>query len=107
MWTVAEASAVEAAAAEENAAVGPVTAPMPGTVTLIDVTVGDSVAAGQRLMVVEAMKMEHPIVAGVSGLVEVIEVAVGDRVGMDERLAVVAPRAAPGDPSRNGGAPRG
>ena len=90
MWTVVEGSAVEAAQNDGLAVAGPVTAPMPGTVTLVDVTTGEQVTVGQRLMVVEAMKMEHPIVASLAGVVESIDVAVGDRVGMDDRLAVVA-----------------
>ncbi|WP_324274719.1 acetyl-CoA carboxylase biotin carboxyl carrier protein subunit [Blastococcus brunescens] len=42
---------------------------MPGTVTAVDVAVGDAVAAGQRLLVLEAMKMQHPVVAGTAGVV--------------------------------------
>ncbi|MCF2434405.1 hypothetical protein LV779_03620 [Streptomyces thinghirensis] len=45
------------------------TAPMPGTVTVVEVAVGDEVAAGQSLLVVEAMKMEHVISAPHAGTV--------------------------------------
>ncbi len=55
-----------------------VSAPMQATVVSLDVTVGDVVAQGQTLAVLEAMKMEHVIVATVSGRVGVILVAAGD-----------------------------
>jgi acetyl-CoA/propionyl-CoA carboxylase biotin carboxyl carrier protein len=66
---------------------------MPGTVIAVDVAAGDSVAAGQRLAVVEAMKMEHAILAPVAGLVKDVLVAVGARVALDALLAVVEPAA--------------
>lgn len=53
---------------------------VPGTVTHIDVTVGQSVEAGDRLLVTEAMKMEYPLFAGRAGFVEAINVSVGDFV---------------------------
>ncbi|RMI40159.1 acetyl/propionyl/methylcrotonyl-CoA carboxylase subunit alpha [Streptomyces triticirhizae] len=67
------------------------TAPMPGTVTVVKAAVGDAVAAGQSLLVVEAMKMEHPIVAPHAGTLTALEVAAGDTVAMDQVLAVVTP----------------
>lgn len=53
---------------------------VPGTVVLIDVACGDRVAAGQRLLVVEAMKMEHPLLADRNGVVKELRVRVGDVV---------------------------
>ncbi|WP_369778713.1 biotin carboxylase N-terminal domain-containing protein [Streptomyces sp. R33] len=66
-------------------------APMPGTVTVVKVAVGDHVAAGQSLLVVEAMKMEHVISAPHSGTVTELDVSPGTTVAMDQVLAVVTP----------------
>ncbi|MGW1246635.1 ATP-binding protein [Streptomyces sp. NPDC002535] len=67
-------------------------APMPGTVTVVKVAVGDEVEAGQSLLVVEAMKMEHVISAPHAGTVTELDVMPGSTVAMDQILAVVAPR---------------
>ncbi|MFD0368680.1 biotin carboxylase N-terminal domain-containing protein [Streptomyces sp. NPDC127114] len=67
-------------------------APMPGTVTVVKVAVGDEVEAGQSLLVVEAMKMEHVISAPHSGTVTELDVTPGTTVAMDQVLAVVTPR---------------
>jgi acetyl-CoA/propionyl-CoA carboxylase biotin carboxyl carrier protein len=67
------------------------TAPMPGTVTVVKVAVGDEVAAGQSLLVVEAMKMEHVISAPHAGTVSELDVTPGTTVAMDQILAVIAP----------------
>ncbi|MFD3311094.1 acetyl/propionyl/methylcrotonyl-CoA carboxylase subunit alpha [Streptomyces sp. NPDC058694] len=67
------------------------TAPMPGTVTVVKVAVGDEVTAGQSLLVVEAMKMEHVISAPHAGTVTELDVTPGTTVAMDQILAVVAP----------------
>ncbi|MFE0189892.1 acetyl/propionyl/methylcrotonyl-CoA carboxylase subunit alpha [Streptomyces sp. NPDC058989] len=70
-------------------------APMPGTVTVVKVAVGDEVAAGQGLLVVEAMKMEHVISAPHAGTVTELDVGVGTTVAMDQILAVIAPHETP------------
>ncbi|MGW7430128.1 ATP-binding protein [Streptomyces sp. NPDC054861] len=67
-------------------------APMPGTVTVVKVTVGEEVEAGQSLLVVEAMKMEHVISAPHAGTVTELDVTPGTTVAMDQILAVVTPR---------------
>ncbi|SDC04799.1 acetyl-CoA/propionyl-CoA carboxylase, biotin carboxylase, biotin carboxyl carrier protein [Streptomyces prasinopilosus] len=67
------------------------TAPMPGTVTVVKAAVGDEVAAGQSLLVVEAMKMEHVISAPHAGTVTELDVAPGTTVAMDQVLVVIAP----------------
>jgi acetyl-CoA/propionyl-CoA carboxylase biotin carboxyl carrier protein len=67
------------------------TAPMPGTVTVVKVAVGDEVAAGQSLLVVEAMKMEHVVSAPHAGTVAELDVTPGATVAMDQVLAVIAP----------------
>ncbi|MFR9791072.1 biotin carboxylase N-terminal domain-containing protein [Streptomyces sp. MB22_4] len=68
------------------------TAPMPGTVTVVKVAVGDEVAAGQSLLVVEAMKMEHVISAPHAGTVAELDVTPGSTVAMDQVLAVITPK---------------
>ncbi|GGX47142.1 acetyl/propionyl-CoA carboxylase subuit alpha [Streptomyces chartreusis] len=67
------------------------TAPMPGTVTVVKVAVGDEVTAGQSLLVVEAMKMEHVISAPHAGTVAELDVTPGATVAMDQVLAVITP----------------
>ncbi|MER6994860.1 acetyl/propionyl/methylcrotonyl-CoA carboxylase subunit alpha [Streptomyces sp. NPDC000410] len=71
-------------------------APMPGTVTVVKVAVGDEVTAGQSLLVVEAMKMEHVISAPHAGVVTELDVTPGTTVAMDQVLAVVTPEATDG-----------
>jgi acetyl-CoA/propionyl-CoA carboxylase biotin carboxyl carrier protein len=61
---------------------------MPGSVLRILVGVGDGVEAGQPLVVVEAMKMEHRLVAPVAGTVS-LQVAPGDLVRLDQVVARV------------------
>ncbi|MGV9936433.1 acetyl/propionyl/methylcrotonyl-CoA carboxylase subunit alpha [Streptomyces olivaceoviridis] len=70
------------------------TAPMPGTVTVVKVAVGDEVAAGQSLLVVEAMKMEHVISAPHAGTVAELDVTPGTTVAMDQVLAVITSKEA-------------
>ena len=70
---------------------GAVTAPMPGTVTVVQVSVGDEVEAGTPLLVVEAMKMEHVLTAPFAGTVTELGVTAGRPVRLDERVAVVTP----------------
>jgi len=71
---------------------------MPGTVTLLHVKPGDSVAPGDTLLVLEAMKMEQPMRATEAGVVTEVRVAEGDQVESGALLVVVEPAAAePGD----------
>ena len=65
---------------------------MPGTVTVVKVATGDEVMAGQGLLVVEAMKMEHLITAPHAGTVSELDVQPGTTVAMDQILAVVTPQ---------------
>jgi acetyl-CoA/propionyl-CoA carboxylase biotin carboxyl carrier protein len=92
-WRVADHDPVEAAlrAGAGTDAVDTLAAPMPGTVTVVKVAPGDSVTAGQSLLVVEAMKMEHVITAPHDGTVTEIDVTPGSTVAMDQVVAVVAP----------------
>ncbi len=90
-WAVREQAPLEAAAAAAAGSGGPVVSPMPGTVTVVEVTEGQSVTAGQRLFVVEAMKMEHVLAAPVDGIVRDLRAKPGATVAKDAVLAVVEP----------------
>ncbi|MBC7521175.1 MAG: ATP-grasp domain-containing protein [Sandarakinorhabdus sp.] len=59
---------------------GRINAPMPGRVLAVDVAAGQSVAAGDRLLVLEAMKMEHRITARNAGIIGAVHIAIGDQV---------------------------
>lgn len=79
------ASAPAASAAKEgNVAVS---APMPGKILAVKAKEGDSVKAGDVLLVLEAMKMENDIVAPQDGVVASINVKVGDSVESGAKLA--------------------
>ncbi len=57
-----------------------VTAPLPGRIVEIDASAGDNVERGQRLCVLEAMKMQNPVCATRTGRVTAVHVCVGDQV---------------------------
>jgi len=65
------------------------TAPMPGKVLSVHVGAGDQVTAGQTLVIMEAMKMEHTITAPVDGLVAELRCAEGDQVDNGQVLVVL------------------
>ena len=65
---------------------GGLTAPMPGKILEVHVTLGQKVSTGDVLMVMEAMKMEHKIVAGSDGIVETIHFTEGDQVSQGAEL---------------------
>jgi len=69
-----------AVAAEAGGGGGLVVAPMPGLVKAVFVKPGDAVAAGDRLAVLEAMKMEHSLTAGREGVVAEVLVGAGAQV---------------------------
>ena len=70
---------------------GAILAPMPGKVIALDVAEGDSVTAGQRLMVLEAMKMEHSLTAPFDGTVTQLSASEGGQVQVEAVLCVVEP----------------
>src|SRR4051812_6303472 len=80
-----------------------VDAPMQGTVVSIDVAEGDAVHAGQQLLVIESMKMEHVVAAPDGGVVRGITTDVGatvlpgDRLVVIEEADVAVPAAGPAD----------
>ena len=66
-----------------------VVSPMPGTVLDVKAPVGTQVAAGQCVIMLEAMKMEVEVVAPQAGTVSAINVKKGDAVSTDQVLAVL------------------
>ncbi|MCF2525948.1 ATP-grasp domain-containing protein [Yinghuangia sp. KLBMP8922] len=91
-WRIVPFDPVEAGAGGgAGAGDGTLIAPMPGTVTVVKAAVGDRVTAGQAVVVVEAMKMEHAVAAPFDGTVAELRVDAGTRVALDEVLAVVHP----------------
>ena len=77
------------ASGQTTAADGAIFSPMPGRVTAVDVTPGDAVTKGQRLVTLEAMKMEHSLTAPFDGVVEELPVAAGQQVQVDALLVRV------------------
>ena len=69
---------------------GAITAPMPGLVVAIKVKPGDTVQAGQPLLVMEAMKMENAITASYNGTVTKIYVREGNSISEGDLLVDVA-----------------
>ena len=72
-------------------------APMPGVVLDVRVSAGDAVSAGQTLVVLEAMKMEHHMAAPADGVVAEVRVAAGDQVANGALLLVFEPEEGAGE----------
>jgi acetyl/propionyl-CoA carboxylase alpha subunit len=68
---------------------GALTAPLPGTVVKVSVAAGDPVMAGDTLVAIEAMKMEHEVRAPAGGIVTEVHVAPGEQVEAGRLLVVV------------------
>jgi len=64
-------------------------APMPGMVSEVSVSVGDKVEEGDKLMVLEAMKMLTSVGAGQAGTIKEILAAKGDAVSSDDLLVII------------------
>jgi propionyl-CoA carboxylase alpha chain len=73
----------------DQVAAGSLVAPMPGSIARIAVSVGDHVAAGQPVLWLEAMKMQHQITAPADGVVSELAVSVGQQIDVGAVLAVV------------------
>lgn len=67
----------------------PINAPIPGQIINISVSVGDKVIKGQKLLTLEAMKLENAITASQDGLVKELFVAVGDIVSQGQSLIAI------------------
>ncbi len=72
-------------------AAGSLLAPMPGSVVAVHAQVGDEVAEGQPILVMEAMKMQHTVSAPYSGTVTELAAITGQQVEAGTVLAVVTP----------------
>ena len=100
-----EAARHAAAARGASATDGAILAPMPGKVIAVAVAEGQAVEAGQRLLVLEAMKMEHALTASFAGRVVELAVSEGAQVQVEALLARIEPAAVErvgDDPSRSG-----
>jgi geranyl-CoA carboxylase alpha subunit len=75
--------------AGEGAGSGEIRAPMNGKIVAVYAAVGDRVEKGQRILVLEAMKMQHELVAQVAGTLAQLAVKPGDQVATRQVLAVV------------------
>ena len=85
-WHITEATAEDVHDAHLD---GELRAPMPGSVLLVPHAAGDSVKAGDAVVVLESMKMELSLTAPVDGTVAEVAVAVGDKVARDQVVARV------------------
>jgi len=74
---------------------GEIEAPMPGKVTAVDVSQGEKVARGQRLLTLEAMKMEHALTAPFDGAVAELNAVAGAQVTEGQVLVKVEPDSSP------------
>jgi len=83
---------------QEGAADPEVRSPMPGTVVAVPVSDGDAVEAGEVLVSVEAMKMEHHLVAPLAGTVH-LAARTGDLVKADQILATIHPHPTGAEPA--------
>jgi propionyl-CoA carboxylase alpha chain len=86
---------------------GSLVAPMPGTVVKVLAAPGDTVAKGDPVVVIEAMKMEHTIGAAGDGTVAEILVEVGRQVDIDQVIAVITTGDESGEEGADGAAPSG
>ncbi|OBH38825.1 acetyl/propionyl-CoA carboxylase subuit alpha [Mycobacterium intracellulare] len=77
---------------------GSLVAPMPGNVIRLGAAIGDTVTAGQPLIWLEAMKMEHTITAPVDGVLAELDVKTGQQVEVGAVLARVEAPQSEGDP---------
>jgi len=84
------------AAERESDGDGHVRAPMHGLLREVFVKQGDPVIRGQRLVVVEAMKMQHEVLAGLDGIVKAVAAAAGGQVAAGELMLEIEPVATTG-----------
>jgi biotin carboxyl carrier protein len=66
-------------------------APMPGSIVVVRANAGQAVEAGDAVVVLEAMKMEHAVAAPLPGTILEVRVRAGDQVARGDILAVVEP----------------
>ena len=68
---------------------GVLTSPMPGKITKVFKNIGDSVSAGDALIVMEAMKMEYTLKADIAGKIKSLDCKVGDQVKLGKQLLTI------------------
>jgi 3-methylcrotonyl-CoA carboxylase alpha subunit len=68
---------------------GSILSPMPGRILSVEVAVGDRVTRGQKLLTLEAMKMEHSLIAPFDGILAELHAVAGAQVQVDALLAKV------------------
>ena len=83
--------AARAASAQHGGGPADVVAPMPGSILTVHVSAGAAVEAGDPIVTLEAMKMEHAVVAPVAGVVAELPARAGDQVTRGQLLAVIEP----------------
>ncbi len=81
---------LQAVSRAQTASSGAVLAPMHGRVVRVEVAPGQSVQAGQTLLVMEAMKMEHRLLAPIAGLVKSLHAQAGEQVAARRVLAEIS-----------------
>ena len=69
---------------------GTIRSPMPGVATAVLVAEGDVIAAGQKVAIIEAMKMEHTLMASVDGKVTAVHARQGQPVGLDDPVVTIS-----------------
>jgi acetyl/propionyl-CoA carboxylase alpha subunit len=84
-------AARSAAAAHHEGGPVEISAPMPGAVLAVHVDRGTAVEAGDALVTLEAMKMEHAVVAPLAGRVAELAIRTGDQVARGQLIAIVEP----------------
>lgn len=86
------AAAPQAPAAASAPATGgkAITSPLPGVIISVDVKEGSVVKRGQKVAVIEAMKMENDILADADGTVTAVHVSKGDTVAEDAKIVTIA-----------------
>ena len=87
--TSVTSAAPAAPAAPASASGNEIRTPLPGTVLRVVAEVGQSIKAGDEIIIIESMKMEQPIKADADGVVQSINVDTGDTVEADQVIAVI------------------
>ncbi len=90
-YTFTRPVAVAAHSGTGDAHTGQLLSPMPGKIVKVNVKVGDKVAKGTQLVIMEAMKMEHTIRAPTAGVVESVRFGVGEIVEEKKVLVTLKP----------------
>ena len=87
---VASAPKAQAAAPAHATGGKAITSPLPGVIISVDVKEGSVVKRGQKVAVIEAMKMENDILADADGTVTAVHVSKGDTVAEDAKIVTIS-----------------